>query len=97
MSRSVTDTQHEPAEPAATRSEGRRGGRARSDRGPRLPEQAPFRQPTMRLNHTEVLSADEVEAIHEASLTILERIGMEFLDGESRSICLLYTSPSPRD
>ena len=40
----------------------------------------------MRFNHTEVLSTDEVEAIHEASLTILERIGMEFLDGESRSI-----------
>ena len=75
----------EPAEPGAslsveTRSEGRRGGRARSDRGPRLPAQAPFRQPSMRFNHTEVLSTDEVEAIHEASLTILERIGMEFLD-----------------
>ena len=91
MSHGVTETQNDPVEqpdttPAATRSEGRRGGRARSDRGPRLPNQAPFRQPYMRLNHTEVLSADEVESIHEASLTILERIGMEFLDGESRSI-----------
>lgn len=91
MSTAVTDTPNEPAEPGAslsveTRSEGRRGGRARSDRGPRLPAQAPFRQPSMRFNHTEVLSTDEVEAIHEASLTILERIGMEFLDGESRSI-----------
>ncbi len=91
MSKSVTEMQHEPVEQAATpsaktHSEGRRGGRARSERGPRLPFQAPFRQPSMRFNHTEVLSADEVEAIHEASLTILERIGMEFLDGESRSI-----------
>ncbi|CAB4362242.1 unannotated protein [freshwater metagenome] len=40
----------------------------------------------MRLNHTEVISADEIEAIHEASLTILERIGMEFFCPESRSI-----------
>ena len=40
----------------------------------------------MRLNHTEVISADEVESIHEASLTILERIGMEFFDAEARSI-----------
>lgn len=40
----------------------------------------------MRLNHTEVVSADELESIHNASLTILERIGMEFLCPESRSI-----------
>jgi trimethylamine--corrinoid protein Co-methyltransferase len=40
----------------------------------------------MRLNHTEVVSADELESIHVASLTILERIGMEFLCPESRSI-----------
>ena len=40
----------------------------------------------MRLNHTEVISADEVESLHEASLTILERIGMEFFCPEARSI-----------
>ena len=40
----------------------------------------------MRLNHTEVISDDEIEAIHEASLTILERIGMEFFCPEARSI-----------
>jgi trimethylamine--corrinoid protein Co-methyltransferase len=40
----------------------------------------------MRLNHTEVVSADELESIHLASLTILERIGMEFMDPESRQI-----------
>ena len=34
----------------------------------------------MRLNHTEVVSADELESIHEASLTILERIGMDIWD-----------------
>ena len=40
----------------------------------------------MRLNHTEVVSADELEAIHDASLTILERIGMDIWDGEARSL-----------
>ena len=40
----------------------------------------------MRLNHTEVVSADELQSIHEASLTVLERIGMEFLEPESRGI-----------
>jgi len=40
----------------------------------------------MRLNHTDVVSADELESIHTASLEILERIGMEFMCPESRSI-----------
>src|SRR3954449_9044276 len=40
----------------------------------------------MRLNHTEVVSADELESLHEASLTILERIGMDIWDGESMSL-----------
>ncbi|MBI5090538.1 MAG: trimethylamine methyltransferase family protein [Actinobacteria bacterium] len=66
---------------------GRRGGRERTEGSRnRLPEQLPFRQPQMRLNHTEVVSPDELESIHEASLTILERIGLEFLDPESRSL-----------
>jgi len=66
----------------------RRGGRERSaeSRGPRLPEQIPYRQPYMRLNYTEVVSADELESIHQASLQVLERVGMEFNCPESRSI-----------
>ena len=65
----------------------RRRGRSRTEgMRNRLPEQLPFEQPTMRLNHTEVVSADELESIHEASLTILERIGMEFFCPEARSI-----------
>lgn len=51
-----------------------------------LPGQRPWGQPLMRLNHTEVVSADELESIHLASLRILERVGMEFLDPESRSV-----------
>ncbi|MGD9996481.1 MAG: trimethylamine methyltransferase family protein [Ilumatobacteraceae bacterium] len=70
-----------------TVSRGRRGGRDRTGgTRSRLPEQLPFRQPQMRLNHTEVVSADELESIHEASLRILERTGIEFLDPESRAL-----------
>ncbi|MEI8238543.1 MAG: trimethylamine methyltransferase family protein [Actinomycetota bacterium] len=66
---------------------GRRRGRDRGlSSGPRLPEQIPYRQPYMRLNHTDVVSADELESIHQASLRILERTGMEFMDPEARSI-----------
>ncbi len=85
MSALVTDTQQDDAAPAA--GGGRRRGRDRSEGNRnRLPEQLPLRQPYMRLNHTDVLSADEIESIHEASLAILERVGMEFLCPESRSI-----------
>ena len=64
----------------------RRGGRADASQRSALPPQTTSKQPYFRLNHTEVVSADELESIHEASLTILERIGMEFLCPESRSI-----------
>ena len=40
----------------------------------------------MRLAHTEAVSADELESIHLASLSILERIGMQVLDPEARSV-----------
>ena len=70
-----------------TQEGGRRRGRDRTEqRGPRLPEQIPYRQPYMRLEPTNVVSADEIESIHEASLEILERVGMEFNCPESRSI-----------
>jgi trimethylamine--corrinoid protein Co-methyltransferase len=66
----------------------RRRGRSRGAdaRGPRLPEQAPFRQPQLRYPPTEVISADELEAIHETSLRILAEIGMDFLDPEARQL-----------
>jgi trimethylamine--corrinoid protein Co-methyltransferase len=68
-------------------SAGRRRGRARgSGERNRLPEQAPFRQPQMRYPYTTIASTEEIEAIHEASLRVLEEIGMEFLDPEARSI-----------
>ena len=69
---------------------GRRRGRARTAEGGRtgLPEQRPFRQPRMRLRPTEVVSADELESIHDASLRILAEIGMNFLDDEARQLLI---------
>lgn len=39
--------------------------------------QLPWKQPVNRLSPVEVLSADEVETIHRASLRVLEEIGLE--------------------
>jgi trimethylamine--corrinoid protein Co-methyltransferase len=49
-----------------------------------LPDQTPFRQPRLRYTPTAVVSDDEVEAIHHASLRILAEIGMDFLDVDAR-------------
>jgi trimethylamine--corrinoid protein Co-methyltransferase len=66
---------------------GRRRGRSRVEGArSRLPEQRPFAQPRMIYRPTEVVSADELEAIHVASLRILAEIGMDFLDHESRDL-----------
>ncbi|MFL5754691.1 MAG: trimethylamine methyltransferase family protein [Chloroflexota bacterium] len=63
----------------------RRGGHATATK-PALPVQRPSAQPRMRYRPTEVVSADELESIHLASLRILDEIGMDFLDGEARDL-----------
>ncbi|HET7727310.1 MAG TPA: trimethylamine methyltransferase family protein [Candidatus Limnocylindrales bacterium] len=68
---------------ALTRRRG--GGRAGHERS-RLPQQRPWAQPRMRYRPVEVLSADEIEAIHQASLRVLAEIGMDFLDPDAREI-----------
>ncbi len=66
----------------------RRGGRGgRSARAEATGTvQKPFRQPQRRFPPTEVVSADELEAIHNASLTVLEEIGMDFLEPQARAL-----------
>jgi trimethylamine--corrinoid protein Co-methyltransferase len=74
-----------PSERQGGEARERRGGRARH--AGRAAETAsdpfPFRQPRRRFPPVEILSADELEAIHNASLTILEEIGMDFLDHDA--------------
>jgi trimethylamine---corrinoid protein Co-methyltransferase len=61
----------------------RSGGRAGHERS-RLPPQRPWAQPRMRYGPTEVLSEDEIESIHRASLRVLSELGMDFLDSDAR-------------
>ena len=74
----MTDT---TADPAPARRGGGRAGRGQKARG--LP-QKPFRQPRRRFPAMTIVSDDELEAIHTTSLTILEEIGMDFLNIEAR-------------
>ena len=61
----------------------------RRDRGQRTEAgvwQAPFRQPAYAYRPMEVISADEVAAIHATALTILAEIGIKVLSAEARRL-----------
>ena len=49
-------------------------------------DQLPAKQPRNLMRPVELVSADELESIHEAALTILEEIGMDVLLPEAREI-----------
>ena len=49
-------------------------------------KQQPWRSLRNPYRPTTLLSLDQIEAIHEASLTILEEVGMDFLLREAREI-----------
>jgi trimethylamine---corrinoid protein Co-methyltransferase len=63
----------------------RAGGRSGHERS-RLPQQRPWTQPRNRYPTTDLLSADELESIHVASLRVLAEIGMDFLDEGARDL-----------
>src|SRR5919205_53122 len=66
--------------------------RRRSHREGRTPRvvgairQLPWSQPRLTYRPLEILSADRIEAIHNASLGVLETVGMKVLDAEARRI-----------
>jgi trimethylamine--corrinoid protein Co-methyltransferase len=76
----MTDTPTPPTPPARRRP-GRSSGSARPGRST-----ARYRALQHRFPPTPVVSEDELEAIHDASLTILEEIGMDFVHDEARQI-----------
>jgi trimethylamine--corrinoid protein Co-methyltransferase len=76
----MTDTPTPPTPPARRRP-GRSSGSARPGRST-----ARYRALQHRFPATPVVSEDELEAIHDASLTILEEIGMDFVHDEARQI-----------
>jgi trimethylamine--corrinoid protein Co-methyltransferase len=69
---------------------GRRGGRQRTrdlgGAGEGAIEQMPWQQPQVPFPPMAILSDDQIEAIHEASLTVLEEMGIEFLLPEAREM-----------
>ena len=62
-----------------------RGGR-RSETGPRKVPQLPWTAVRNRLPPIEIAGADEIEAVHDASLRVLEEIGVDVLLDEARDI-----------
>lgn len=73
------------AAPATERA--RRGGRAgKRTGGSAAFEQPPFRQLRIPFAPTALISADELESIHNASLRVLREIGVEVLHAEARRL-----------
>ena len=70
-----------PAAAPARRRAGRASGAVRS-----APSTTRYRRLQHRFPQTPVVSEDELEAIHNASLTILEEMGMDFMNAEARAI-----------
>jgi len=69
-------------------TQGRRRGRR--NRGeterPTAPQQPPWRQSIRPFKPVDLVSEDQIEAIHETSLQILSEIGMDFLNPEARRL-----------
>lgn len=64
----------------------RKGHRGRKNRGAEMQQKKRYAQPRRVFPPVEIISADELEAIHNASLTILEEIGIDFMHDEAREI-----------
>ena len=76
----------QPAEPALATDRARRGGRAGKRAGGSAAfEQPPFRQLRIPLTPTKLVSDDELESIHLASLRVLKEIGVDVLHDEARA------------
>jgi trimethylamine--corrinoid protein Co-methyltransferase len=76
-----------PAEPALATDRVRRGGRAgKRAGGVSAFEQPPFRQLKNPFAPTRLISDDELESIHLASLRVLKEIGVDVLHDEARRI-----------
>ncbi len=83
----MTDLGSETTVPAPGTERARRGGRlAKRAGGAAAFEQPPFRQLKNPFAPTKVVSDDELESIHLASLRVLKEIGVDVLHAEARRI-----------
>ena len=73
----MTETPTDAAETTGGRR--RRGGRRERPSGPTGPKQVPWRRYQRPIEPTRVVSDDELESIHLASLEVLRDTGMDFL------------------
>lgn len=82
----LEDNSHEEGTTSPERRR-RAGGRdrKRSAASSRI-EQPPFQIVRRRFPATPVVSEDELEAIHDASLDVLEQVGMDVLDSDARRL-----------
>lgn len=81
----MSDALLQMPEPAAERH--RRGGRAGKRSGATTSfEQPAFQQYRRRIEPTKIVSDDELESIHLASLRVLKEIGVDVLHDEARAI-----------
>ncbi|MBX3568559.1 MAG: trimethylamine methyltransferase family protein [Rhizobiaceae bacterium] len=77
----------QPIEPASAPDRARRGGRSGKRAGGSAAfEQPPFRQLKIPFQPTKLISDDELESIHLASLRVLKEIGVDVLHDEARRI-----------
>lgn len=75
------------AEPAPAADRARRGGRAGKRAGTSSAfEQPPFRQLKIPFAPTKLISDDQLESVHLASLRVLKEIGVDVLHDEARRI-----------
>ncbi|MGE3831053.1 MAG: trimethylamine methyltransferase family protein [Parvibaculaceae bacterium] len=75
-----------PSETRRHRRDGLRRSRETQGGGTRAIPQLPHRKNIRRFPPMEIISADEVESIHQASLKVLEEIGMDFTLPEARDL-----------
>ena len=81
-------TAEERTEPARRRGRGRRMGGRRGNRrgaGPAV-RQLPWEIPLNRDRPTEPLTEEQVRAVHDGAMRVLEEIGVEFLNEEARAV-----------
>lgn len=67
------------------RGRGRRRERNRESADPSI-TQVPWKQPRRHFEATDLITEDQLELIHETSLQILQEMGVEFLDQETRDV-----------
>lgn len=82
-SQSTHATESSTAKPSRPPRRGRRQGG--SGGGPAL-NQRPFKQPRRQFAPTALVSDDQLETIHQASLRVLEEIGLDVLYPEARAL-----------